>query len=96
MNLSRQEVEHIALLSRIELTEEEKSNFSDQLSHILEYVGQLEKLDTKDVSVTSRVSDLKNVLADDKVMECQISQNDLLANVPKKHDDYVEVKAILE
>lgn len=46
MTLTLQEVEHIALLARLELTDEEKQRYQQQLSHILEYVAQLQKLDT--------------------------------------------------
>ena len=46
MRLTLKEVEHIALLARLELTAEEKERYRQQLSHILEHVAQLQKLDT--------------------------------------------------
>ncbi len=49
MSLSQQEVEHIAKLARLELSEEQKELYREQLSAILDYVAKLRELDTKDV-----------------------------------------------
>lgn len=96
MDLSKSEVEHIAHLSRIEVTDKEKENFSHQLSDILNYVSQLEQVDTEKVPETARVSDLSNVLAEDKVEKSSISQAELMKNAPEVFDNYFKVKTVLE
>ncbi len=96
MALSKQEVEHIAKLARIELTSEEEEKFSKELSSILDYVGQLNELDTTKVKPTARVTKEVNVWREDKIQECQISADDLLKNAPELQDNYIKVKAVLE
>ena len=53
MTLTLKEVEHIALLARLELSDEEKQRYQQQLSHILEHVAQLQKLDTSHIEPAS-------------------------------------------
>ena len=65
MKISKQEVEHVARLARLELAEGEKDKLIDQLSNILTYVETLNGLDTKGVEPTSHVLDIKNVMRDD-------------------------------
>ena len=96
MELTKKEIEHIAHLSRIEITETEKENFSSQLSDILNYVGQLDEVDTDMVEETARVGNLNNVLAKDEVCKSQITQKELLANAPDAHESYFKVKTVLE
>ncbi len=96
MELSKKEVEHIALLSRIEITDQEKENFSHQLNDILNYVGKLTEVNTDTVSQTARVNELQNVLAEDKVEKSVVSREALLSNAPDKFDEYFKVKTVLE
>ena len=65
MKISKEEIEHIAVLARLSLTEEEKELFGSQLSGILGYMEQLNELDTKDVEPTSHVLALENVMRED-------------------------------
>ena len=67
MKLSKDDVLHIAKLSRLELTEDEVSTFSDQLSDVLTYVEKLNEIDTDGVEETSQVTGLENVYKDDEV-----------------------------
>ncbi|MBA4380299.1 MAG: Asp-tRNA(Asn)/Glu-tRNA(Gln) amidotransferase GatCAB subunit C, partial [Anaerolinea sp.] len=55
MPLSLEEVEHIATLARLELSAEEKTRYSQQLSAILDYIRKLQELDTTDIAPTSSV-----------------------------------------
>lgn len=96
MKLSEEEIRHIAHLGRIKVSEAEIEKYRGEMNDILDYVGQLQEVDTSKVEPTARVTDSVNVFRDDKVIESEVSQSDLLANVPDKHDDYVKVKAVLE
>lgn len=92
--LSRENVEKIALLARLELSAEELEKLTDQLGQIVEYVQQLEQLNTDDVEPVAHVLDLQNVFADD---ECRPSlpREQALANAPKRDDECFRVPAVL-
>ncbi len=65
MAITKKDIEHIADLARLELTEDEKEKFVGQLSSILDYVAQLGEVDTQDVVVQYPVQGLSNSMADD-------------------------------
>lgn len=69
MSITREEINHIAELSRLELTEEEKEKYGAQLDTILKYVSQLEEVDTSKVEPTAQVSGLVDVWREDKVKD---------------------------
>jgi aspartyl-tRNA(Asn)/glutamyl-tRNA(Gln) amidotransferase subunit C len=95
MKLSRAEVEHIAELAKLELTEEEKIKFCEQLSAILEYAEMLQQLDTEAISPTATVLPLQNVMQPDEAAS-SFSQEDILANAPDAAEGCFRVRAILE
>ena len=95
MPLTIAEVEHIAELARLSLTEQEKTLFQDQLSAILDYAAVLQGVDTSAVPPTATVLALRNVMRDDAV-EPSMPTEDVLANAPAAADGYFRVKAILE
>ena len=95
MKLSRAEVEHIAELAKLELTEEEKIKFCEQLSAILEYAEMLQKLDTEAIPPTATVLPLQNVMRPDEAAP-SFSQEDILANAPDAAGGCFRVRAILE
>ena len=74
MKLTKQEVEHIANLARLELTEKEKEKFSTQLSSILDFVKKLQKVDLSKVEPTAQVTGLLNVTRQDAVEKCNKEQ----------------------
>ena len=94
MLLSREEVEHIALLARVGMTEEDLETFGGQLSHILEQFNVLEEVDTEGVPPTSHTVDVSSVFRDDEDRPSLPSQ-DVLANAPRRDDDYFRVKPVL-
>lgn len=69
MPISREEIDHIAELSRLKLTEEEKVKFSGQLDSILKYISQLEEIKTDKIEPTAQVSGLEDVWRSDKIKE---------------------------
>ncbi len=95
MKITKQEVEHVAKLARLELAVKEKESLTDQLSNILTYVEKLNELDTKGVEPTSHVLDLHNVMRDDVPQE-SLSQERALANAPEKAAGHYKVPKIIE
>jgi aspartyl-tRNA(Asn)/glutamyl-tRNA(Gln) amidotransferase subunit C len=95
MKITKQEVEHVAALARLELSEQEKELLTSQLSNILTYVEKLNELDTKGVEPTAHVLDIKNVMRDD-VPEESLSQERALANAPEKATGHYKVPKIIE
>jgi aspartyl-tRNA(Asn)/glutamyl-tRNA(Gln) amidotransferase subunit C len=95
VKISKQEVEHVAKLARLELAEGEKDKLIDQLSNILTYVETLNGLDTKGVEPTSHVLDIKNVMRDD-VSAPSLLQEQALANAPEKAAGHFKVPKIIE
>ena len=95
MKLSREDVLHIALLARLGLTETEVDRFREQLSNILENFEILQQVDTSGVLPTAQSIDLRNVMRVDEVAG-SLSQGEVLANAPKKDEDWFRVRAVLE
>jgi aspartyl-tRNA(Asn)/glutamyl-tRNA(Gln) amidotransferase subunit C len=93
--LSAEEVEHIAELAKLGLTEREKCVFREQLSAILEHFERLQQLDTSAISPTFNVLPLHTVMREDKVQP-SLSPEELLANAPDSDGDSFRVDAILD
>lgn len=89
------DVAHVAKLANLTLNKEELKKFEKQLSETLDYVSQLEEIDTKDVESTSQVTGLKNVTRKDRVIP-SLSQEEVLSNTKSKHNGFFKVPAILE
>lgn len=92
--ISKKDVEHVALLARLALTDEEKEIFTGQLAQILGHAGKIQTLDTAAVSPTSHVVPLTNVLRADKVKPCLTSE-EALSNAPKQEDGGFAVPKIV-
>jgi len=95
MSISLKDVEHVANLSRLELTDEEKALFTEQMNSILKYVEKLNELNTDDIAPTSHVFELVNVMRDDVKKESLLIDKVLL-NAPDEEDDQIKVPAVLE
>ena len=89
------EVEHVANLARLVFNEEEKKKLTEQLGRILDYIEQLNELDTEDVEPTSHVIHIKNVFRPD-VVRPSLTRDDALANAPSDVDGLFEVPKIVE
>lgn len=81
--ISKKEVEHIAWLARIELSDKEKNTLTRQFNEILEYFKKIDAVDTKGVQPTYHVLDLLNVYREDKVCP-SLPVNEVFKNAPKK------------
>jgi len=95
MKITRLEVEHVAKLARLELSDQEKEKLTDQLSNILTYVEKLNELDTKNVAPTSHVLDITNIMRDDAPGQ-SLPQERALANAPEKAAGHYKVPRIIE
>jgi len=95
MPLERSEVEHIASLARIGLTDEEIEMFGEQLSHILEQFEVLEELDTKGITPTGHAGGLQTVMRDDLAQD-SLDSEDVLKNAPNREGEFFRVNAVLE
>lgn len=94
MKISKEQVEHVAMLARLELTEEEKQTYTEQLNSILDYAAMLDKLDTKDVEPTAHAMPLHNVFRED-VVRPSIDQSEALKNAPDAEDGFFKVPKIV-
>lgn len=94
MALSRQEVEKVALLSRLLLTPEELQSMTAELGQIVGYVDQLAEVDTADVEPMAHAVELRNVTKDDQVAD-SLPRNEALANAPKHDNQGYLVPAVL-
>ena len=95
MDITQKEVEHVAKLAQLELSEDEKGIFSRQLSAILTYMDQLKTLDTRGVEPTMTVLPTENIFRDDEVRP-SLPQERALANAPEQADGFFRVPRILE
>lgn len=98
MSITIKEVEHIAKLARLGLSESEKKKYSKELSGILDYIDKLNKADTKDIKPTSQVAGLKNILREDKnPHEVDIEKiKKIIGQAPQRKENFVKTKPILE
>jgi aspartyl-tRNA(Asn)/glutamyl-tRNA(Gln) amidotransferase subunit C len=98
MKLTRDDVLKLARLSRLKLGDEEIAKFQDELSTILNYVEHLDSVNVDGLEqtyqVTGLTSDDLNATREDEVTE-QVSQKELLKNVPKTKDGHIEVKRMI-
>lgn len=95
MKLSREEVQHIALLARLGLSEAEIEKFKLQLSDILENFEVLKQADTGNLLPTAQSIALQNVLRPDEA-KASYPVEDILANAPQQDDNCFKTRAVLE
>jgi len=94
LNISQ--IEHIAKLSKLELTEVEKASFAVDLSSILSYVEQLSEVDTEKVVPTANITGIFNSIVEDEIKESGVSHQDIKINAPKFDKDSIIVPGVFE
>ena len=87
------DVEHVAKLARLELTEDEKELYTKQLGDVLKYVDQMNEFDTSNVKPMTQVIDFVNVMRDDKVVY-ELTKEELMANAPEVENGFFKVPKI--
>ena len=94
-SISRSDVEHVAHLARLHLTDEELDRMQLQLSNILTAIDTLQDVDTSQVGPTASVIQLENVMREDEARP-GIGREAALANVPLREADFLRVPTVLE
>ncbi len=93
-DISRQEVEHVAHLAQLDLTDQEQELFAGQLSQILNYVEQLQEIGTEGVPPTSSVAEQDSPLREDVPRE-SLTNEQALANAPHAEEGFFVVPKII-
>jgi aspartyl-tRNA(Asn)/glutamyl-tRNA(Gln) amidotransferase subunit C len=95
MKLSKEEVKHIAMLSRLELKEEEVEKFQTQLSGILDFVEKLSELDTEGIDPKFQIIPPQNILRED-VSGVSLSREKTFMNAPETDEEYFIVPKVVK
>lgn len=91
------DINHLASLARLGLTEEEKKKFSADLVAVLDFFRALEEVNVADIQPISQVSGLENVTREDKIEKCPENvRENILKQAPEIKDGFIKVKKILE
>jgi len=100
MAITRKDVEHVARLARLALSEEEKERYTEQLGQILTYIDKMSGINTDQVPPTTHVLPLSNVWREDRcepsTAETLGSTEDILANAPEREGPLFKVKKVIE
>jgi aspartyl-tRNA(Asn)/glutamyl-tRNA(Gln) amidotransferase subunit C len=100
MSITKKDVEHVARLARLALTEEEKERYTAQLSSILGYIEKLNELDTTDVPPTSHVFPVTNIWREDRAepstRETLGAPPEIIDNCPDHEGPFFKVKKVIE
>ena len=94
MRLSREEVEYVATLARLGLSDSEIARLQDQLTSILEHIAAIDRLDTDAIPPTAQVIAMTNVMRPDEVTD-SLPREAVLENAPRQAEGFFEVHAIL-
>ena len=94
VSISMKEIEHIAWLAKIELSEEEKRVFTEQINTILEYFKVIDEVNTDNVKPTFNVQDVTNIFREDEATP-SLSRDESLKNAPEKEKGYVKAPKII-
>ena len=92
--LTRTDVEHVAHLARLGLSEEELARLEGQLNHILDQYAVLAQLDTEHIPPTAQTIELENILRDDVATD-SLPVEDALRNAPEREGEFLVVPAII-
>lgn len=95
MKIDNNTVDKIAHLARLEFENENKQQMISDMNNMLNFVDKLNELDTNDVEPLIYMSDERNILREDSVIQ-SISQDEALKNAPKKDSDYFKVPKVIE
>ena len=95
MSIDRKTVDHVALLARLALSDDERERLREQLSAILEHINVIGEADTSQVSATAHILPLENVMRDDHA-EPYSTPHELVQRAPAHEDNYIRVRAVLD
>ncbi len=96
MKLSKKDIEHVAELARLDLSDEEKERYGNQLSDILTYVNQLSEVDTDGVEPSAQVTGLQNQYREDEISVWDDEERkNAIKQAPETEDNQIKVKRVL-
>jgi len=95
LSISKDDVDKIARLAKLELTDAEREKFTTQLNDIVSYIEKLNELNTSEVEPLAHVNDLKNVSRDDKVIP-SLEKKDVFKNSPQQDGEYFLVPKVIK
>lgn len=95
MSIDRKTVDHVALLARLALTDDEREHTREQLSAILEHINVIAEADTSQVPATAHILPAENVMTADQPRP-SLTAEELLENAPAREGEYFRVRAVLE
>ncbi len=94
MSVSKEDVKHIAVLSRLTVPENELDKFTEQFNQILDYADKMQKLDTTGIEPTASILPVSNVFREDVALP-GVSHEDALKNAPAVHNDGFKVPRVI-
>lgn len=94
MDIGKEQIEHIAKLARLGISEEEKEQYAKDLARILDYFKKLERADTEDVTPIAQITNLRNIVRQDKGIDFK-DKEIIIRNSPEQKDNFIKVKSIL-
>ncbi len=89
------DINHVAMLARLKLTDAEKEQFEKQVSSIINYIDKLNELDTSSIEPTAHVLPISNVFREDE-LKTSLPREKALQNAPEKDDGFYRVPKIIE
>lgn len=95
--LSKEQIQHIANLARLDLNDSEIEKYGQQLSGILSFIDQLKEVDTEDTEPTAQVTGMENIFREDEVNDWNRKEvEDALALAPELEGEMIKVKRIIQ
>ncbi len=94
-DLSRDDIVKLAALARLDLSDDEIAEYSQELTEILHYVEQLQNVDVAGLQPTNQVTGLTNVMRGDEIVDYGYQPLDLLQNVPNVENNQIKVKRMI-
>ncbi len=95
MEITREEIDHLAMLSNFSLTDNEAESLQSDLENIIGYISELKELDTEGVEPTYQVFEMENVWRDDEIQPQEADREALLALAPAAEDHQIKVPKVL-
>lgn len=95
MDITREEIDHLAELSDFSLSDEEKGKLGGDLKNIIKYISQLNELDTEGVEPTYQVFEMENIWRADEIKPQDATPDALLATAPEVQEHQIKVPKVL-
>lgn len=95
MEITREEIDHLAMLSNFSLSDSEAESLKTDLKNIIGYISELKELDTDGVEPTYQVFEMENIWRADEIKEQEADREALLALAPAMADNQIKVPKVL-